>query len=420
MRTAIRLIVVLLTGLGGSVANAQDPTQRADSLARELRRLQARIDTLEQLVRRLAAQGRDTVTPADELAALRAAARTAAGPAPAAGQPAGATAQAGDRSGNLNQLNPEISVTGDIRLSATREEPLADNVEIREFEFSFQSALDPYSQTKIFGTFEEGAFEIEEAYVYWTGLPANLRLDLGRFRQQVGELNRWHSHALPESEYPLVIREFMSDEGLIGNGLGLYWMAPTSGAAGIHELFGQVTLADNEALFDAGNRLSVLGHLNNFWQVSPSTFFQLGGTALWGENRDVPLTTRLFGVDARLTWRPPARALYRSFTLRGEGYAMTRDEAGTAETRYGAFGSALLQLGRRWYVGGRYDYVELTPDTHQWVSTASLTWWQSEWAYLRGEWQRESVPVMPGLFDRSDRFVIQLVWAIGPHKHETY
>lgn len=402
---------------------AQDPTQRADSLERELRRLHARLDSLERVVQRLAREGRDTATAADELAGLRAAARaaaerpdTGAAPRTEAAQP-----QFVDRARNLNQLNPEISVTGDVRLSATREAPTRDNVAIREFEFSFQSALDPYSSTKIFAAIGDGEVDIEEAYAYWTALPGRLRLDLGRFRQQVGELNRWHSHALPESEYPLVLREFAGEEGLIGNGLGLYWVVPVGGGAlGTHELWGQVTLADNEALFDQGNRLAFLGHLNNFWQLSRSTFVQVGGTAVYGENPDADLKTRLVGVDVRLSWRPPARALYHSFTVRGEGYALTREVGGAPETRYGGYVGALYQLGRRWYAGVRYDYVELTPDTHQWVVTPHLTWWQSEWVYLRAEWQRQGVLVVPGLVDHSDRFVIQVVWAIGPHKHEIY
>lgn len=399
---------------------AQDPAQRADSLARELRRLHARLDSLERVVQRLAREGRDTATAADELAALRAAARTVTERPDTTGTPA-APPQYIDRSRDLNRLNPEISVTGDVRLSATREAPTQDNFAIREFEFSFQSALDPYSSTKIFASFEEGEVGIEEAYAYWTALPGRLRLDLGRFRQQVGELNRWHSHALPESEYPLVLREFAGEEGLIGSGLGLYWVAPFGGGAlGTHELWGQVTLADNETLFDQGNRIAFLGHLNNFWQLSRSTFVQVGGTAVYGENPDADLKTRLVGVDVRLSWRPPARALYRSFTVRGEGYALRREIGGTPETRYGGYASALYQLSRRWFAGVRYDYVELTPDTHQWVVTPQLTWWQSEWVYLRAEWQRDAVPVFPGLIDHSDRFVIQAVWAIGPHKHETY
>jgi hypothetical protein len=417
----LTLAVLLLPAVPTGRAAAQANPQRVDSLERELRALRARIDSLEALVQRLTRQGRDTAAAVDELAALRAAAQAAADrPDSARPEAAGQQPTFVDRGRNLNLLNPEISVTGDIRFHATREEPLQDNVEIREFEFSFQSALDPYSSTKIFASFEEGAVEIEEAYAYWTALPGRLRLDIGRFRQQMGELNRWHSHALPESEYPLVVREFTGEEGLIGNGLGLYWMVPAGGGAlGTHELWGQVTLADNEPLFDGGNRVAVLGHVNNFWQLGRSSFAQAGATAMYGENGDAALKTRLLGADVRFSWRPPARALYRSFTLRAEGYALTREIAGVAETRYGGYVGAQYQLGRRWYAGARYDYVDLTPDTHQWIMTPHLTWWQSEWVYLRAEWQRQAVPVA-GLVDHSDRFVIQAVWAIGPHKHETY
>ncbi|MBI2615835.1 MAG: hypothetical protein HYW52_09210 [Gemmatimonadetes bacterium] len=275
-----------------------------------------------------------------------------------------------DRSRNLNRLNPEISVTGDVRLNATSEEPASDNVDVREFEFSFQSALDPYSSTKIFASYEEGAFTVEEAYAYWTGLPASLRIDVGRFRQQVGELNRWHQHALPQSEYPIVLHRFFGEDGLIGDGVALYWMAPVGGGAlGAHELWGQATLANNEALFGGGNRVALLGHLNNFWQLSRSTFFQVGGTAIYGENPDSSLKTRVFGVDARISWRPPERALYPNFTLRGEGYRLTQDVAGTSTTHHGAYLSAEYQLSRRLFAGARYDYVEslTVGGEHEWA-----------------------------------------------------
>jgi len=68
--------------------------------------------------------------------------------------------------------------------------PREDNVDFREVEFSFQSALDPYAKTKIFLSAGTEGVEVEEAYLYWTGLPGGFRIDLGRFRQQVGELNR--------------------------------------------------------------------------------------------------------------------------------------------------------------------------------------------------------------------------------------
>ena len=134
----------------------------------------------------------------------------AAGPEP----PQAATA-AGPRGANL--LNPEISATGDVRLVARDEGPQHDNAIAREFEFSFQSALDPYSKTKIFLTFEDEEIGVEEGYIYWTGLPGGIRADVGKFRQQIGDLNRWHLHALPETEYPLVYQRFLGEEGLSGD-----------------------------------------------------------------------------------------------------------------------------------------------------------------------------------------------------------
>ncbi|GIW52350.1 MAG: hypothetical protein KatS3mg081_1705 [Gemmatimonadales bacterium] len=405
-------IVALLFGAALS-AQAQAPPSQSDSLARELARLKARIDSLEQLVRQLSPQAADTASPEDELAALRAAARAAAAQRDTAPAAAAPTPQFVERSRDLNRLNPEISVTGDVRVHADRDAPVQDNVEVREFEFSFQSALDPYSNTKIFLSLEEGEIDLEEAYAYWTALPGRLRLDVGRFRQQIGELNRWHSHALPGSEYPLVLREFFGEEGLVGNGVGLYWVAPFGGgAAGTYELWGQVTLADNEVLFDGGNRLSGLGHLNAHWELSRSSFFQLGASGLYGENPDADLKTRVVGFDARFSWRPPERAMYRSFTLRGEGYALTREVAGTSETRLGGYVNALYQLGRQWYVGAQYDLVELAPGVRHWQISPHITWWQSEWVYFRAEWQRPK--------DGPDRLVIQAVWSIGPHKHEIY
>ena len=55
-----------------------------------------------------------------------------------------------------------------------------------------------------------------------------------------------------------------------------------------------------------------------------------------------------------------------------------------------------------------------------WTVVPNLTWWQSEWVYVRGEWQHDSMPLGPGVRNVTNRFLVQIVWAIGPHKHETY
>ncbi len=138
-------------------AAAQQPT-RQDSILIQLRQLMRRVDSLERLVAGLRAAGGDTAEPRDELAALRAAARAAIRPAAARSDTAGSETS---RTRNLRVLNPEISVTGDVvgNHVSPGGEPNSTGFTPREFEFSFQAALDPYTRTKIFVTREED-FEI--------------------------------------------------------------------------------------------------------------------------------------------------------------------------------------------------------------------------------------------------------------------
>jgi hypothetical protein len=423
MRWMMVIAIVAAAGAGRPLDAQQSP--QADSLRREIERLRARMDSLERTVARLSAQppaGRQDTTgqAGGELAALLAAAQAAAGPPPDTA--AEARRQFVDRTRTQPSLNPEISATGDIRVLAQGQGVQANDVDVREFEVAFQSPLDPFSNTKIFATFSHDEIGIEEGYAYWTGLPGHLRVDVGRFRQQFGELNRWHAHELPWSEYPLVVREYLGGDGLSGDGASLYWLIPAGGGAlGTHELFAQTTLANNETVFQGGNRLAFMGHLNNFWSLSPATFVQLGASALYGENPDSALKSSVFGVDFRLSWRPPRQGNYKSFTLRAEGFAARHQVLGAGPTRYGGYVGAQYQLNQRLFAGARYDYVQLLQGGDaEWTVVPNLTWWQSEWVYLRAEWQHDSVPLLAGLRQINNRFLFQAVWAIGPHKHETY
>ena len=401
--------------------------RQVDSLATELRRLQARFDSvLAVLARRQGAPARpdtaiaaaraDSAAMQDELAALREAANAAAGqPDTSRAGAAQAPTQFVGRERNQSQLNPEINVTGDVRAYATTSGVQRDNFDPREFEIGFQSALDPYSHTKIFVSLEGGEASIEEGYIYWTGLPGQIRLDVGKVRQQFGELNRWHLHAVPETEYPLVIASYLGEDGLSGTGFGAY---RAFGGFGVHELTLQVTRSASDIeLFGSGGRPTYLARLLNFWQLSRSTYMQLGGSILSGTNPDSALRTRVGGLDFRLTWRPPARALYREWTVRGELLALRKELAGAGLTRLGGYLGTTYRLGQRWIAGVRYDYVE-SPATGEVTRQImpTLTLWQSEWVFLRAQylWQRVASA------EDTHQFALQAVWSMGPHKHETY
>jgi hypothetical protein len=454
--TIVGALIAVGALTGTTPLSAQQP-QAGDSLRSALSRLAARLDTLEgggcptgpalsiaagsdslstslaQLSQRLerviaarcgAGMARgippDSTAPGDDLAALRAAADAAAGGGTPAGGatrdtvPTGPTQFIGKQR-NGSAMNPEISATGDIRLVGSRR---GDHLQgdAHEFEVALQSTLDPYSNAKVIMTFANEEVGIEEGYLYYTGLPGRIRADLGLVRQQVGDLNRWHLHALPESEYPLVYQRYLGTDGLSGAGVSLYTALPLSLFGGTHEVWLQGTTAQSDPLYGSGRHGTLLGRIQNFWQLSQSTYGQIGFTALGGKADTT--RGRVLGVDLRLTWRPSNSGTRQNLTLRGEGYRFRGEEAGVTTTRYGMFADLTWQVTQRWGFGTRYDYVEAPRGSlsHEWQLSPTITWWQSEFVYLRLEGQHHH---QAGLLD-DDRLLLQAVFAMGPHKHETY
>ena len=426
-----RAVLLCLVAAGGwsFPAAAQEQAARADSVLLRVRELERRLDSLERVVAELRAASQPTAEPADELAALRAAARAAAGPARARADTAAPQAS---RTRNLQILNPEISVTGDV--VGTFVSPGGGDKVFsgtpREFEFSFQSALDPYTRTKIFITREEdfeiagfpeeeeeegGGFEIEEGYLYWVGLPGGFGAKLGKFRQEVGLYNRWHTHALFEVERPLASTALLGEDGLIQTGLGVtlptFSVGPTTQTATF-----EVTRGNNEALFDGGTDISYLGRVQSFWDLGTS-YLQVGATGVVGDNNDADLESRLLGLDVSFRWAPPRQARYRELQLKGEWYFAERTELGEVFTAQAGYLQANLRVTRRWILGTRADYVDgfdATPDIVQ--IAPSLTWWQSEWVRLRLQYNY----VKPDGGANNHTLLLQAVWAIGPDKHEIY
>lgn len=393
-----------------SDSTARRQQRTLDSLARVIRGLQARIDSLAQ--RRA---GGDT-SGGDELASLRAAASAASGDS------ANAAAQPRQARLGQNALNPEISVTGDVRVGAANPRAAGtdgDNFVAREFELGFQSALDPFATAKIFASFEGGQASIEEGYIFFPVLPGHVRLDVGRFRQEVGELNRWHLHAVPEDEYPLVIRRYASNDGLVGNGVSLYWPLPFSGKAGTYELTVQGTTGNNTVLYAGGNRPAITSKLSGFWQLTRSTYFMASASGAYGTNPDTGLTSSLGVLAARLTWRPPQQGQAKELTIRGEYWSLHRTFSGVGTTRYGGYADATWKLSRRYTLSTRWDWLQAADpavSSHEWAITPTLTFWQSEFVFLRALY--EHARDIAGI--THDRLAIQAVFAMGPHKHELF
>ena len=426
------LALVGALGAGPVRACAQDvPAARLDSLRTELEVLRARLDSLEGVV--VGGQAEDTT---DAIARLRSAAQAAAGDAAADTVAQGSQDFVG-RARSLQALNPEISLNGDLYGSIHSDNPRSENFIPREFEFAFVSALDPYARAKVFLAVEEdrgrievfpgdpreasgAAVGVEEGYVEWVALPGGLRLKVGRFSQQFGQLNRWHSHALHFQSRSLPHLAFIGEGALAQDGASVHWLLPT-GESGAYEATVELTRSRNEVLFGEAHSLSYLGHMNAFWQLSPSTDLDLGLSALFGDYQDVDgrYDNRLFGAEMAFNWAPPQQSLYRGIVVRG-GVMLSDPEAVRGlrgDSAWGIWSLAEIKLSQQWVAGGRYDWVENPEDPSEsaWLASPTLTYWQSEYVRLRAEYD---ILGNPGKTTR--QFTLRITFAMGPHKHETY
>lgn len=383
---------------------------------------EARIAALEERLDQLEAvppRGEPAERQA-ELDRLRQAAREATekGAVEAGEQVVGPREPTVGRERNLNQLNPEISVTGIVLANASDRD--REQFEAQEFELDLQSALDPFSRTRLTLAFEEGEAEVEEGYVVYSGLPGGLEFLGGKFRQRFGRLNRQHRHALPQSDYPLVYQVYFGDEGLAQTGMSLNWLLAKPWASA-NEISLEITNGENEAAFggELFEDLAVLGRLKNFWDLSTASYFEWGLSGIVGRTADNG-DSRVWGTDFSYQWRPPARAKYREITWRTEFLLAQRDdELGRQQDSWGGYTYVEGLVARSLLLGLRADRAEepLEPDRYRWGIVPYLTWWQSEFVRLRAEYGY----LKDETTDESEnRFTLQLTWAAGPHKHESY
>jgi hypothetical protein len=227
----------------------------------------------------------------------------------------------------------------------------------------------------------------------------------------------------------------------------MHWLAPFSPLGGTYEATVELTRSENETLFGESGRLSVLTHLNGFWNLSSSVDFDLGASWLNGSYEDEEhfMDRNLYGLEAALNWSPPGQSRYRGLTLRGGVMALEglvsheenddhddhddddhddedhddEDDEEGFERAIGYWGLGEVRLSQNWLAGVRFDRTENPEDPTEtaWLFSPTLTWWQSEYVRLRAEYD-----LVGRSFEtvRQGRFLFQVTFAMGPHKHETY
>lgn len=357
---------------------------------------------------------------------------------------------------NLQQLNPEISLSGDLLFALKQNSPAQEtsDFKFRGLGVHVQSWLDPYTRFKAAVPIEEDSAGLGEGYVELHQLSDDLILTLGKFRQQFGMVNRWHKHALDQVDFPLALRQIFGEGGLNQTGASLDWLMPAWGKSS-QKFTVQFTDGQNNRVFagNTNNRPSVLGRYSLFRDVTKDTYCEAGLTGLLGWNdawtmndnsvqQDSKETT-ILGADFNVLWEPTDRMRYRNVQWCSEAYwlhqnILAPDKSGpdTVEA-WGLFSYVQTKVSRTVDVGMRGDLF--VPDTKGYANLSSdlslsplavisnnpylyqcspyVTWSQSPFVHFRSEYDYSDGK---GLSFARHTVWLQAIFAAGPHKHERY
>ena len=123
--------------------------------------------------------------------------------------------------------------------------------------------------------------------------------------------------------------------------------------------------------------------------------------------------TQLYGFDATVRWKPLRRAIYHSFIARSELIWSQRQQLPVEQRGFGFYASGDYQLGRRWFIGGRYDWADRSRDDRltDKGGSAVLTYWPSEFSQIRGQYRRTSYA--EGF--TANELLMQLQFSLGAH-----
>jgi hypothetical protein len=436
MKKLVILVCMLsasaLPGWTQQPGNASAAAPCCDAIEQQLKAMEDRIILLEGQVRLLKEQlaQAQSAQPSQAQATGAAPGGESTGAAAAAGASGGqATPTAigeggaqlpvyGGASAAAKALNPDVSVIGDF-IGAAGHYPTPPGSVIRqagfqsltmhESEVGFQAIIDPYARGDFFLSFGEEGVDLEEGYITFTALPAGFVARVGKMRAAFGKVNSLHNHVLPWVDRPLVNENLVGGEdGIDDAGVSIQRILPAPKGIFL-EATGQVFRGDTGAqtfflpgggtteqtLFTATNKrdVSAVTHLRGYKDITESTNLDLGLSYARGHNElGSDFLTQLYGADATVRWKPLRRSIYHSFVGRTELIWSQRQQPlslqGEQRT-FGMYASGDYQLGRRWFVGGRYDYAQRARDANQLDRGASavLTYWPSEFSQIRGQYR---------------------------------
>ena len=274
-------------------------------------------------------------------------------------------------------FNPAISVNGLFYAVGTDKSQvlwpelgLKTGMHYQEICVEMTSNVDIYLQSRIaLSAVEEEGLGVEEAYLTTLRMPVPVILKGGKMLNTFGRHNLYHLHHMAFAEWPIILNQIFGPD-LNEVGIEASYLLPLPWYS---DLIGGFLNGNNENLFNGEGKtdFAYLAHADNVWDLTEEICLRLGGSFLTGnkglyyndEDRTPigpdtsNISSRTWGVDLYVKWRPLRRGRYRSFVLQGEYVSTSFDiDGSTTNPVHGFFIQALNQVSLRCWIQARYDW----------------------------------------------------------------
>ncbi len=226
--------------------------------------------------------------------------------------------------------NPQFSVVGDLIMNDLHNNP---NLYSSGIEIAVQGYVNPFARADVYlhKHNDESAIELEEAVMtIERGLPFGLGLRVGKFRPDLGKINKEHAHLFPFIEAPSSMANILGEEFWAGMGLEASIFLPLPWYSNISIGFfdsgvgGHDHGFDEEKWYDEDKEKKYDKHdhekdekqeqvfstrWGHFFELSDINHMEIG-TSYYKDSEN-----NLIGADFKYKWRPNK---YRSLTIQGE------------------------------------------------------------------------------------------------------
>jgi len=324
----------------------------------------------------------------------------------------------------IQSFNPNVSIIGDFIAHAanhSNENPFS----VRQLELAFSASVDPYARADVFTHIEkeedgEWGIELCEGYVTFLTLPYDLQAKIGKFKSAFGKAGRLHLHAMPWVDSPIVITNFLGEEGLSEPGISTSWLVPNP-----WDKYIELTLEVQDNGFGGQNLRvpMVVGHLKNFFDITENSTFEIGTSFATGKNENEG-RTNLEGLDLTYKWKPLKEGKYKSLTFQNEFLFSQKDQLDSnTENSWGMYSSLEYQFAERWSIFSRFDYSEMPDDSksNKKGYSLGLTFEQSEYCFWRLQFEHTDFSNFSNQdYNNQNEVWLQLNFGMGPHRAHTY